>query len=79
MPTRHKFKVNFKEPIAIPDVADKLKPPPKIGGRLGPSKNTWCEFHQAFGHDLHNCLALGHQLNELVRNTWRKIRKPQQQ
>ena len=49
----------------IPNVADKLKSPPKTGRRLGPSKDTWCEFHQAF-HNLRNCLALGHQFNELV-------------
>ena len=57
VPTRHKFRLNLKELIAIPDVAYKLKPPPKTGRRLGPSKDTWCEFH----------LTLGHQLNELVK------------
>ena len=28
----------------------------------------WCEFHQAYGHPLHTCLALGHQLAELVKS-----------
>ena len=28
----------------------------------------WCEFHQAYGHSLHSCLALGHQLVELVKS-----------
>jgi len=58
-PTRHSFRVDLKELIAIPDVANILKPPPKTDKRLGPSKNAWCEFHQAFGHNLRNCLALG--------------------
>jgi len=60
MPCRHKFRIKLKELIAIPDVADKLKPPPKSDKRLGPSRGTWCEFHKAFGHDLQNYLALGY-------------------
>ena len=65
--------------IAIPNVADRLKSPPKTDKRLGPSKDTWCEFHQAFGHDLRNCLALGFQLDELVRNGFLKeyLQEPQ--
>jgi len=66
VPTRHKFRIDLKELIVIPNVAEKLKSPPKTGRRLRPSKDTWCEFHQAFGHNLLNCLALGRQLNELV-------------
>ena len=58
--------------IGIPNVADKLKSPPKTDKRLGPSKNTWCEFHQAFDHNLPNCLALKHQLEELVRDGFLK-------
>ena len=64
--------MNLKELITIPDVANKLKPPPKIDKMLGSSKDTWCKFHQAFGHGLCNCLALGHQLNELVRDGFLK-------
>ena len=71
-PTRHNFRIDLKELIVIPNVADKLKSPPKTDRRLGPSKETWCEFHQAFGHNLHNCLALGHQLDELVRDGFLK-------
>jgi len=26
------------------------------------------EFHQAFGHPIRSCLALGHQLDELVKS-----------
>jgi len=71
-PTRHSFRMDFKELIVIPNVADRLKPPPKTNRRLGPSKDTWCEFHQLFGHSLRNCLALGYQLDELVRNGFLK-------
>ena len=71
-PTRHNFRVELKKLIVIPNVADKLKSPLKTNKRLGPSKDTWCEFHQAFGHNLHNCLALGNQLDELVRNGFQK-------
>jgi len=39
-PCRHKFRVNLNKLIAIPDVANKLKPPPKSDKRLGPRKDT---------------------------------------
>jgi len=64
--------VNLNELIVIPNVADKLKLPQKTNKRLGPSRDTWCEFHQVFGHGLQNCLALGHQLTELVRGGFLK-------
>jgi len=64
--------MDLKELIAIPNMADILKSSPKADKRLGPSKDTWCEFHQAFGHGLRNCLALGFQLDELVRNDFLK-------
>jgi len=51
VPIRHKFIINLKKLIDILDVVGKLKPPPKAGRRLGLSKDTWCEFHQAFRHD----------------------------
>ena len=60
--------VELKDLIAIPNIAERLKVPPKIDKRLGPNKSAWCEFHQAFGHPIHNCLTLGHQLDELVKN-----------
>jgi len=71
-PTRHNFRIDHKELIVIPNMADRLKSPLKTDKRLGPSKDTWCELHQAFGHSLHNCLALGFQLDELVRNGFLK-------
>ena len=71
-PTRHKFIIDLEKLIVLPNVDDKLKSPPKSGKKLGPSKDTWCKFHQAFGHNLRNCLALGHQLDELVRDGFLK-------
>jgi len=65
---RHDFVVELKDLVTIPNVTESLKVPPKIDKRLGPNKNAWCEFHQAFGHPIRNCLALGHQLDELVKN-----------
>ena len=50
VPPRHDFVVELKDLIAIPNVAERLKVPPKTDKRLGPNKNAWCEFHQAFGH-----------------------------
>jgi len=68
VPPRHDFVVELKDLIAIPNVAERLKVPHKTDKKLGPNKNAWCEFHQAFGHPIRNCLALGHQLDELVKN-----------
>ena len=39
---------------------------------LGPHKELWCEFHDAFGHHINSCLALGYQLDELVKNGFLK-------
>ena len=58
--------MSHKKLIAIPDVADKLKFPPKGDKNLGPSKGTWCDFHKAFGHKVRNCIALEYQLADLV-------------
>ncbi|XP_068503505.1 uncharacterized protein [Phaseolus vulgaris] len=52
--------------------ADRLRPPVKTDKVLGPHKDLWCEFHEAFGHHINNCLALGHQLDELVKNGFPK-------
>ena len=60
--------VELKDLIAIPNIAERLTMPPKTDKKLGPNKNAWCEFHQAFGHPIHNCLALGHQFDKLVKN-----------
>lgn len=60
--------VELKDLIAIANIAERLKIPPKTDKKLGPNKNAWCEFPQSFGHPIRNCLALGHQLDELVKN-----------
>ena len=60
--------VELKDLIAIPNITERLKIPAKTDKKLGPNKNAWCEFHQAFSHPICNCLALGHQLDELAKN-----------
>jgi len=71
-PIRHNFVVELKDLIVVPNIADRLRPPVKTDKVLGPHKNLWCEFHEAFGHHINNCLALGHQLDELVKNGFPK-------
>ena len=56
----------------MPNIADRLRPPVKSDKVLGPHKESWCEFHEAFGHHINNCLALGYQLDELVKNGFLK-------
>jgi len=68
VPPRHNFMLELKDLIAIPNIAERLKIPPKTDKKLEPNKNAWCKFHQAFGHPIRNCLALGHQLDKLVKN-----------
>jgi len=65
---RHNFVVELKDLIAIPNIAERLKLSPKTDKKLGPNKNAWFEFHQAFSHPIRNCLVLGHQLDKLVKN-----------
>jgi len=72
VPPRHNFLVELKELIVVPNIAERLKMPAKTGKRLRPNKNAWCEFHQAYDHPVRNCLALGHQLDELVMNGFPK-------
>ncbi|XP_068461972.1 uncharacterized protein [Phaseolus vulgaris] len=71
-PLRHDFVVELKDLIVVPNIADRLKPPAKSDKVLGPHKETWCEFHEAFGHHINNCLALGYQLDELVKSGFLK-------
>jgi len=68
----HNFVVELKDLIAMPNIADRLRPLVKTDKVLGPHKDSWCEFHEAFGHHINNCLALGHQLDELVKNGFLK-------
>jgi len=60
--------VELKDLIVVLNIADRLRVPAKTDKVLGPHKDAWCEFHQAFGHPITNCLALGHQLDELVKS-----------
>ena len=71
-PVRHNFMVELKDLIVVPNIADRLRAPVKTDKVLGPHKDAWCEFHQAFGHHINNCLALGHQLDELVKSGFLK-------
>jgi len=71
-PLRHNFVVELKDLIVLPNIADRLRPPVKSDKVLGPHKESWCEFHEAFGHHINNCLALGYQLDELVKNGFLK-------
>ena len=71
-PLRHNFVVELKDLIVVPNIADRLKPPAKSNKVLGPHKESWCEFHEVFGHHINNCLALGYQLDELVKNGFLK-------
>ena len=54
--------------------------PPKTDRKMGPNKNAWCEFHQTYGHPIRNCLALSHQLDELVKSGFLKdyLQEPQE-
>lgn len=71
-PPKHNFCVELKELIVIPNIAVRLKTPPKTDKKLGPSKNAWCEFHQAYGHAIRNYLSLGYQLDELMKSGFLK-------
>ncbi|XP_068461558.1 uncharacterized protein [Phaseolus vulgaris] len=67
-PARYDFVVELKDLIAVPNIAERLRRPAKTDKVLGPRKDSWCEFHEAFDHPINNCLSLGYQLDELVRS-----------
>jgi len=71
-PLRHNFVVELKDLIVVPNIADRLRPPVKSDKILGPHKESWCEFHEAFRHHINNGLDLGYQLDELVKNGFLK-------
>ena len=71
-PPKHNFVVELKDIIVVPNIADRLRPPGNSDKVLGPHKESWCEFHEALGHHINNCLALGYQLDELVKNGFLK-------
>jgi len=57
VPSRHDFIVELKDLIAIPNIAERMKVHPKTSS-----------VSQTYDHPIRNCLALGHQLDELVKN-----------
>ncbi|XP_068476843.1 uncharacterized protein [Phaseolus vulgaris] len=71
-PARYSFVVDLKDLIAVPNIAERLRRPAKTDKVLGPRKDSWCEFHEAFGHHIDNCLSLGYQLDELVKSGFLK-------
>jgi len=71
-PARYNFVVELKDLIVVSNIAERLRRPAKTDKVLGPSKDSWCEFHEAFGHHIDNCLSLGYQLDELVRSGFLK-------
>jgi len=67
-PPRYEFVMGLADLIAIPNIAARLKVPEKTTEKvLGPKLDAWCEFHKGFGYSINSCLALGHQLAELVK------------
>ena len=71
-PARYDFVVELKDLIAVPNIAERLRRPMKTDKVLGPRKDSWCEFHEAFGHHINNCLSLGYQLHKLVKSGFLK-------
>jgi len=71
-PLRLNLMVELKDLIVVSNIADRLRPSVKSDKVLGPHKESWCEFHEAFVHHIINCLALGYQLDELVKNGFLK-------
>jgi len=78
-PLKHNFRIELKELIAIPNLAARLKVPAKTDKKRGPNKNAWCEFHQAHGHYIRNCLTVAYQLDELVKSGFLKDYLQEQQ
>ncbi|XP_068504652.1 uncharacterized protein [Phaseolus vulgaris] len=64
--------MTYKELLASPGMADKLRFPPKSDKNLGSHKEIWCDFHKAFGHDVERCIALDYQLARLVKDGFLK-------
>ena len=55
---RYNFVVELKDLIVVPNIAEMLRRPAKTDKVLGPRKDSWCEFHEAFGHHIDNCLPV---------------------
>ena len=70
--TRPKFRVSYKELLGMARVVDKLKFLEKMKQNLRSRKDSWCKFHSAFMHNVERCIALGHQLADLVKDGFLK-------
>jgi len=56
------------ELLSVPRVVENRK----TDRNLGPRNEVWCEIHRGFGHDVEWCIALGHQLANLVKERFLK-------
>jgi len=72
LPFRPKFRMAYKELLAMLRMADKLRFPSKSDRNLGPRKEIWCEFHKAFGDDVEHCITPGYQLAGLIKDGFLK-------
>ncbi|XP_068486741.1 uncharacterized protein [Phaseolus vulgaris] len=67
-PPKYEFVMGLADLIAIRNIVARLEVPEKTSDKvMGPKPDMWCEFHKGFGHSINSCLALGHQLAELVK------------
>jgi len=72
LPFTTKVPDNLQGTVEHARVVDKLKFPQKSDRNLGPRKETWCEFHKGFGHDVEHCITLGYQLAGLMKDEFLK-------
>ena len=68
MPFQPRFQMTYKELLSMSRMANKLRFPLKSDRNLGPRKETLCEFHKVFGHDVEHCITMGYQLAGLVKD-----------
>jgi len=72
LPFPPKFRMTYKELLAMLGMTNKLRFPLKSDRILGLCKEVWCEFHKAFGHDVEHCITLGYQLAGLIKDGFLK-------
>ncbi|XP_071727763.1 uncharacterized protein [Rutidosis leptorrhynchoides] len=51
--TKPPKEILFTEPIK-----ESFHPPPPMEERQGPQSDKWCDFHEAYGHEIDNCKSL---------------------
>jgi len=69
---RPRFQGPCKELIGMAGVADRLKFSQKTDRFLGSGRDTWCDFHKAYGHDIERSISLSYQLANLVKEGFLK-------